>query len=89
MLAMTLSTLLLVLFSIFAVFVWKEHAVDEREQLHKLLAGRTAFLIGSGLLSIAILYQSLAHTFDPWLPATLGAMILTKLLGIVWARKKQ
>ncbi len=89
MLAMFLVALLLVVFSFFAVFVWKEKAADEREHLHKLLAGRAAFLIGSGVLTLGILTQSVSHTLDPWLAVALGAMVFTKLVSIIWIRKKQ
>jgi len=89
MISMTLSALLLVVFSVFATFVWRERATDEREQLHKLLAGHTAFLIGASVLTIGLLYQSFSHTTDPWLALALGAMVLSKLFGIIWARKKQ
>ncbi len=89
MLAMTLSVLLLIMFALFAIFVWREHATDEREQLHKLLVGRAAFLIGSGVITVGLLVESVLHTLDPWLAIALGAMILTKLVGMIWVRKKQ
>jgi len=89
MLAMTLSALLLVVFSIFAAFVWRERASDEREQLHKLLAGHTAFIIGASVLTLGLIFQSFSHATDPWLALALGAMVLAKLAGIIWARKKQ
>ena len=88
-LMMSLAVLFLVMFSIFAVFVWREKAADEREQFHNMLAGRAAFLIGSGVLSFALVAQSINHTTDPWIALALGAMILTKLCGIIWARNKQ
>ena len=89
MMTMSLSVLLLVVFGLFASFVWRERAGDEREQLHKLLAGHTAFLIGSGILSLGLLVQTFQHAVDVWLAITLGAMILMKLGGMMWARRKQ
>ena len=89
MLGMVLVALLLIVFSLFAIFVWKEKAADEREHLHKLLAGRAAFLIGAAVLTIGVLFQSVSHALDPWLAIALGAMVLTKLISIVWIRKKQ
>lgn len=88
MITMSLSVCLLVAFALFATFVFRARAHDEREHMHKLMVGHTAFLIGAGMLSISILYQSFHHEFDPWLSATLGAMILTKLIGIIWVGKK-
>lgn len=88
-LVMSLAVFFLVVFGIFATFVWREKAADEREQLHNMLAGRAAFLIGSGVLSLGLVVQTITHDADPWLAIALGAMILTKLCGIIWARNKQ
>lgn len=89
MVQMTLAVVFLILFSVFAVFVMGERTNDEREQLHKLLAGHTAFLIGSALLAIAVLVQAMNHDIDPWLVVALGGMILTKLIGMIWAHRKK
>lgn len=89
MLAMTLSLLVLIVFSIFAVFVWRERALDEREQLHKLMVGHGAFLVGASTLTLGLLSQSTTHSVDPWLAIGLGSMVLTKLIGIVWTRNKK
>ena len=89
MLTMSLAVFLLFIFSLFTLFVLGERPADEREQLHKLLVSRSAFLIGGGLLSLGILVQSISHNIDPWLVYILGAMILTKVIGMIWARKKR
>lgn len=72
-------TALLLVFAFFASIVLREQAHDEREGLHRMYAGRSAFLVGSFLLIVGISYQSLTHTFDPWLPAVLVAMIVVKI----------
>ncbi|MDR3571842.1 MAG: hypothetical protein P4L81_06670 [Candidatus Pacebacteria bacterium] len=62
----------------YAVFVVAERSGDERDETHKMMAGRTAFLVGGGILLIAIVSQSLAHSLDPWLVAALIGMVLAK-----------
>ena len=76
-LAMLAGTI--VVFSIFAAFVFRERAADEREGVHRMLAGRAAFLSGSALLIIGILYQSYSGTLDVWLVVTLVGMLLAKV----------
>ena len=68
-----------VVFGLFASFILRERAGDEREGIHRMLAGRAAFLSGAGLLTIAIIYQSYTDTLDVWLVAVLVAMILAKI----------
>ena len=79
---------LIAIFGIFAAVIWKEHARDEREQLHIMLAGRYAFLAGSTLLVIGIIIQSVQHRIDPWLIIALVGMILVKLIGLGYSQKK-
>lgn len=83
---MMMTAALAVVFGIFAVFVWQEQARDEREILHRMLAGRVAYLVGSGVLVIGIIAQDLNHRADPWLVLTLMAMVLTKVLGSAYTR---
>src|SRR3989338_9779253 len=77
-----------VVFSLFASFVWKENNKDEREGLHKMMAGRIAFLAGTANLVIAIIIQSFRHELDAWLVITLGVMILAKIVGLLYGRIK-
>lgn len=79
---------LVVVFVIFASFVWKENSRDEREGLHKMMAGRIAFLSGTALLVIGIIVQSFKHELDFWLVFTLGTMILAKIIGLIYGRIK-
>lgn len=62
----------------YAVFVVAERSDDERDESHKMMAGRAAFLVGGGILLLAIVSQSLAHALDPWLVAALVGMLLAK-----------
>ena len=69
-----------VVFFVFAGIVWREKPGDERDNLHKLAAGRTAFLIGTGILTLGIVVQSITtHAIDPWLVAALTLMIAGKI----------
>ena len=79
---------LVVVFVVFASFVWKENSRDEREGLHKMIAGRIAFLVGAALLVIGIVVQSFKHELDFWMVCTLGAMILAKIIGRIYGRIK-
>lgn len=63
----------------FAVFIWKEEARDEREDQHRLTAGRNGFLVGAGLLVAGIILQTVRHELDSWLVVTLIGMIISKL----------
>ncbi len=79
---------LVIAFSIFASFIWRENSIDEREGLHKMMAGRIAFLAGTSVLVIGIIVQSFRHTLDFWLVLTLGTMILAKIVGLMYGRIK-
>ncbi len=84
--AMTVMLLATVLVSLFAAFVLKERADDEREALLRLEAGRAAYLLGVGVLMLGILVQGLTlHEVDVWLALSLGVMIVGKLIARLYA----
>ena len=74
------------LFGLFTIFVWREQVHDEREILHRMIAGRVAFFAGSGVLLFGIIVGELRHDLDPWLPAVLGIMIVAKATGLLYAK---
>ena len=80
--ALTLAAALLV---VFAGLILREGAGDEREMLHRMRAGRAAFLSGIATLTIALVYQGFTHTIDLWIPLTLGIMVGAKLITRVRA----
>ena len=86
--AMMLTAALVAVFAVFASFVWREKPRDEREGLHRLLGGRWAFLAGALVLVVGIIVGEFAHNLDPWLPLALGAMILAKIVGLIYGRIK-
>lgn len=88
MLQMWLSLILCVLVIAFGVFLWREKAVDEREQLHVFIADRIALLTVGGVLTVAALVQGVRHTQDPWIGLALGALIVAKAVGLIYSRRK-
>jgi glucose uptake protein GlcU len=85
MMVMGMLAFALVLFGIFASFILREKSVDEREEQHKSLAGRNAFLTGSGILMLGIVAQGYTHTVDPWLVIALIGMVVVKLATRRWS----
>ena len=85
-LLMTMIVGLLIAFGVFAVFVWREKSRDEREERHRMIVGRNAFLLGAATLTLGIVLESLTHKLDPWLVITLAAMVLAKVMGLAYHR---
>lgn len=79
MMLMTLLVIALVAFGMFALFILQEKVIDEREQQHRVVAGRVAFIAGTLVLTVGILFQSIHHHVDPWLFITFVIMIIAKL----------
>jgi ABC-type Co2+ transport system permease subunit len=79
---------LTVVFAVYVIFFLREKSADEREDLHRLFAGRVAFLVGAAVLTVGIAYQSYHHALDAWLPLALGGMVLSKMLARLWKEKQ-
>jgi uncharacterized membrane protein YiaA len=79
MMVMSLLFIALILFGLFAAFIVQEKVADEREQQHRVTAGRAAFIAGTLILTIGIVIQSLSHHVDPWLVITFVGMVIAKL----------
>lgn len=86
--AASFSIALILSFFLFVVFIFREKSQDERENFHKLMAGRLAFITGAVILITGIIYQTFKHNIDPWLIYTLSGMILTKLILFIYQRYK-
>jgi len=68
-----------VLFGIYSTSIWKERAIDERDELHRANAGHTAYLTGAGIAVIGILHQAVTiHDVDMWLVGILVGMVIAK-----------
>ena len=87
MIVMCMLATALVLFGIFASFILREKSVDERDDQHKSLAGRNAYLTGSGVLMLGIVIQGYTHTVDPWLVIALIGMVIVKIITRIWSDK--
>lgn len=83
-----LLVLLFISFVIYTSFVWHEHANDEREEVHRALAGRIAYIAGTTTLVTGIIYQIYyIHHVDPFLVIALSVMAITKYFGIFYTEK--
>lgn len=74
-----------ILACVWAAFVMYERAADEREEFHRMQAGRVAYLSGVAVLTVALVVQGLAHDIDPWVSAALAVMITAKLGARIYA----
>lgn len=83
-----IMTLVVVAFTAFVALVWREDARDEREGVHRSVAGRAGFMAGALALMVGIIAQSYQHSIDPWLVISLGVMTLTKLIVLVYNRDR-
>lgn len=81
MIALLCSVLLLCVWSGFILY---EKVTDEREIMHRMYAGRIAYLSGLGVLTLALLVQGLAHDIDPWVAGTLAVMVVSKLAAHIY-----
>ncbi len=65
----------------YSAFVFRENPADEREHELSLVASKYAYLVGSVVLCVGIVVQTLDHTLDPWLPVVLASMVIAKSLA--------
>lgn len=84
---MCMLAITLVFFGIFASFVLREKVFDERDSVHRTLAGRNSFLVGAAILILAIIIQELNASLDPWLVIVFMTMIITKIATRIWSDK--
>ncbi|MFZ2593721.1 MAG: hypothetical protein WAX38_03030 [Minisyncoccia bacterium] len=85
----TMSALvaIVILVIVWAAFLVREQAEDERDSLHALTAGRYSYLAGIATLTLALCAQGLSHNIDPWIVISLGVMLIAKL-GARWYTDK-
>ncbi len=76
---------LIIAFGLYSVFVLREKARDERDVLHRMLAARAAFFVGTLLMTIGIYVGAQKDAIDLWLVAALVAMVLTKIIARVYS----
>lgn len=81
---MMIAGILVIVFGFFASLILKEKIKDEREDKHRGLAGRQAFLAGSSILLLGIVVQTLEDKLDVWLVIALVVMILVKVITRIY-----
>ena len=79
---------LIALFIIFAGLLWKETPGDEREQMHKFIASRSAYFAIVATLIIGIVLQSFKGEIDPWIVIALCIGLLAKIIGLIYGHIK-
>ncbi len=89
MMSMFVLLIVSVLLCVWVGFILREDATDEREVLHRMYAGRVAYLLGIGVLTLALLVQGLAHTIDPWIAIALLAMVSGKTVARLYLEHSQ
>lgn len=89
MATMTVLVLVVAAFAAFVMFVWHEQEGDEREQLIRYIASRTAFLATGIVLLLGIIVETfIHHTPNPWLGLALVVMVGAKIIGHAYGRTK-
>jgi ABC-type nickel/cobalt efflux system permease component RcnA len=83
-----MSVGIILAFLTFAGFILKEKALDERENIHILKAGRLSYLVGVGTLILGVIVQGFNHEIDPWLVLALCAMVFSKLISRIYSQFK-
>lgn len=74
-------------FAVFAIFLVREEARDEREEQLRSMSGRVGFLLGAGVLVLAIAVQAYMDMLDHWLVYALLAMVLGKIAARAWTEQ--
>jgi hypothetical protein len=72
-----------------AAFMLREKQGDERDDAHRMHAGRWAFFAGSTILLAGITIQTFAHALDPWLVYALLGMVCAKVSARSWSERNR
>ncbi|MDP4011876.1 MAG: hypothetical protein Q8P72_06670 [Candidatus Roizmanbacteria bacterium] len=83
---MMILVIFIIAFVLFGTFLCKEKVADERENLHRFIVGRYAFLTITTVLVVGIIVQTLSHTLDMWMVFALVVGILAKVIGSIYTR---
>lgn len=79
---------LIVLFIIFAGFLWKEAPGDERDQMHKFIASRLAYFATIATLIVGVVIQSVNTGIDPLIIIAICIGLLAKIIGLIYGHIK-
>lgn len=76
--------------AVYAGFVLKERAADERDDLHRMIADRAAYLAGIAVLTVALISEGfLLGRIDAWIPLAIAVMIFVKMLSRFRAARRR
>ena len=89
MMYMSIIGVVTAVYFIVVFFIWGEKPHDEREYEHRYASSRAAYLAGSGVLILGIVLQSFTEGINPWLPSTLAAMFVAKLITRIYLEHSQ
>ena len=83
-----MAPFLAALFIIFTGLLWKETSGDEREQSHKIIASRFAYVAVIATLILGVIFQSFKGEVDPFLIIGICIALLAKILGLLYGHIK-
>ncbi len=73
---------------LFSALIWREKALDEREESLRMRTDRVAFLTGVLALSAVIVIQAFNHALDSMLILALVAMVSAKIVARAFYQTK-
>jgi len=85
----TILIALIVLFGIFATFVWREKGKDEREEMLIHRSDRVAFLAGASVLLVAIVVEAVTmHMTNHWVLGAFTTMVIAKSVAYIYYQSR-
>ena len=85
---MLIICLLVAAFGMYSAVLFRQKARDEREAQHLYRASHFAYIGGTAILVTAITVQSFLGQTDPWLFGILAAMVVIKMVTLIWSRAR-
>ena len=82
---MTVLGITVAAFGALSLFIVHETSVDERDDAHRMFAGRAALMAGSSVLLFGIVSETLQHRLDAWLVVALVSMVVVKVAARIWS----
>lgn len=87
--AMSIVGTLLVGYTVGLSLVGEGAIIDERQEYHRYISTRIAYITGVSILCIGIIYQLFTHNLDYWLLAGLIVINLSKIISLIWLEQKK
>jgi len=83
----SLVIILLIAYVAFQIFIWKAKPQDEREDQLLYRANANAYLFGTAVLVIGLVYQAFSHSVDVWLLIALLVMIISRMASCFYKER--